>query len=315
MDQRELRHGVISALLQAGEPLTLQELAAECGLAADELRDVLDALLDDGSVVEGRLSSSKPRPQYRWQARWAAEVERRTAASKRALRAAVEATGHAPDAPLGLETPPAQAFCDYIVNEYQPPEDKRLLVFLQCAVRRPFSSSPSHASMRRAISVATGFDPGADFVNCPVHVVVLASTIGPAPYEFEDVWPVTVRSGGVKHFDPTTYARARPILAQRMASYVTTHGGNYDHIATFTDGRYAEVMEEARRVAGVDFPVLPDAKGERVTRRGKSRPRKYWEKYWIQLYREIVSRLRPAHQARAEARLREMDVECDAGCR
>ena len=55
MSGHELRHEVISALLQAGEPLTLSELAGVCGLSEDDVGDVLDGLLDDGSVVAGAL--------------------------------------------------------------------------------------------------------------------------------------------------------------------------------------------------------------------------------------------------------------------
>ena len=39
----------------------------------------------------------------------------------------------------------------------------------------------------------------------------------------------------------------------------------------------------------------------------KGRP--YWEKYWIQLYLEIVSRLGPAARKQAQARLKKMNIE------
>ena len=132
-----------------------------------------------------------------------------------------------------------------MINEYRPPEDKGILVFLQCSVRRPFSSWPSHVSMRRAVSVATGHDPGADFVRCPVHAVVPASKVGPVPYELEDEYPANVRAGGVKHFRPEHYAQVKPVLAERMAQYIRAHGHNYDRIATFTQGRYGEVTVAA----------------------------------------------------------------------
>jgi len=124
-----------------------------------------------------------------------------------------------------------------------------------------------------------------------------------------------VRSGGVKHFGREHYARVKPILAQRMAEYVTAHHASYDRMTTFTDGRYAEVMHEARQQAvdacgaSVDFPVLPVPDGPRVTRKGRSTPRTYWEKYWIQLYLEIVRWLEPGARREARMRLDGMDVE------
>jgi hypothetical protein len=276
--------------------------------------------VDEDLVVRGKLLTpsaakrvAEPAPQYCWAARWARDIERRTAEAKERLRAIAVP----PDAPgehgVRLDSEPVLAFNDYLIHEYRPPEDKRLLVFLQCSVRRPFSSSPSHASMRRAISVASGYSPSDDFIRCPVHVVVLASRIGPVPYELEDVYPANVGGGGVKHFDPAHYAHAKPVLAERMASYITAHRDAYDRITTFTEGRYGEVMNEARRIAGVDFPVLPMPDGARLVRAGRSRPRTYWGKYWIQLYAEVTSWLDPPGQAAARARLDELDVELHAG--
>jgi hypothetical protein len=219
-----------------------------------------------------------------------------------------------PEIKLDVESEPATTFYRHVIDEYKPPGDKRFLVFLQCSVRRPFSKSPSHAAMRRAIRVATGYDPRSDFEACPVHVVVLASRIGPVPYELEDAYPANVRGGGVKQFETRRYERAKPILATRMAQYVIAHGDNYEGVTTFTEGRYAEVMQEARATIvkhsgeGAHFPILPQIGGPRIVRMGKSVPHRYWEQYWIQLYLEIVGWLAPDQQALAQARLEELGV-------
>jgi predicted RNA-binding protein len=278
-------------------------------MAEEEIRPALRGLVGENLVVEGQLLPEKAAPQYRWAARWVREAEARSLNSRRKLLAIVRSPAVAQEAEIDFDSEPALAFHDYVINAYRPPKDKRLCVFLQCSVRRPFSFSPSHASMRRAISVATGYDPRREFERCPVHVVVLASKIGPVPYELEDVHPANVRSGGVKHFDRATYARAKPILAERMAQYIMAHGDSYDRMATFTEGRYAEVMQEAKKRAATDFPVLPRLEGPRIMRMGRSTPLRYWEKYWIQMYLEIVSWLGPVMQAQAQARLRAMDVE------
>jgi len=312
---REVRHRVIAVLLQSGGPMTVSELSAECGTTQTAVRAALADLVGDDLVVQGRLVAGKSAPQFCWAAAWARELERSTVGSKERLRSAVSGVELPPGQRLDIDSKPVLAFHNHIIHEYRPPRDKRWLVFLQCSVRRPFSSSPSHASMRRAISTATGYDPGKEFDSCPVHVVVLASTMGPVPYEFEDVYPANVRSGGVKHFGREHYARVKPILAQRMAEYVTAHHASYDRMTTFTDGRYAEVMHEARQQAvdacgaSVDFPVLPVPDGPRVTRKGRSTPRTYWEKYWIQLYLEIVRWLEPGARREARMRLDGMDVE------
>jgi len=309
----EIRNRVIAVLLQSEAVLGLGEIAAQAGIQEKQLRPVLEELVASCQVVEGRLSPDQQAPQYRWRARWESEIGRRTAEAKERLRGLVGAADDVPDERPGIDSPPVLAFHEYVINEYRPPEDKRCLVFLQCSVRRPFSTSPSQASMRRAISVATGYDPSNDFLSCPVHVVVLASTMGPVPYEFEDIHPANVGGGGVKHFSSEHYARVKPILAERMAAYVTAHRDCYDHITTFTDGRYGEVIEDAKGIAGVDFPVLPVPNGPRILRMGRSAPRTYWQKYWIQLYLEIVSWLESPSQEQAGARLKELDVRFDPG--
>ena len=313
MNPEEVRYQLISTLLQAGAPLTQDELIARCGIAEEEILPVLREMVNTSLVVEGELVPDKPSPQYCWAARWTQEAERRAASSKRELKSAVKPSEIVKERDLDIDSEAVLRFYDYVINDYNPPKDKQFLVFFQCSVRRPFSSSPSHASMRRAISVATGYDPGRDFRSCPVHVVVLASKVGPVPYELEDVYPANVGGGGVKHFSKEYYALVKPILAHRMAQYIIAHGRNYRQIATFTEGRYAEVMEEARTIAGVYFPIFPMLNGPQIIRRGKSFPRTYWEKYWIQLYLEIVSWLDPDMQMQAEARLNKMEVRYHEG--
>ncbi|MFC1712363.1 DUF5591 domain-containing protein [Candidatus Poribacteria bacterium] len=313
MEPTEVRYRLISALLQADGPLTFAELLDQCGIVEKKVTPVLKDLVNKSLVVEGGLIPDKPAPQYCWGARWTKEAERRAITSQQELRKAVKTTQVVQERSLDIDSESVLTFYNHIINGYTPPEDKRFLVFLQCSVRRPFSSSPSHASMRRAISVATGYDPRKNFDKCPVHVVVLASKIGPVPYELEDVYPANVRGGGVKHLDKKPYARVKPILAERMAQYILTHGGNYEQFATFTESRYAEVMEEAREMAGVYFPIFPILDGAQILRRGNSFPRTYWEKYWIQLYLEIVDWLDPDMQAQAEARLKKLDLRYHEG--
>ena len=294
MDRAEARYRVTAALLQATTPLPLSEIVSASDVNRPAVLDALWELAEEGLAVEDHWLADEPGPQYCW----ASRLQDGSLASPERL---------------GLDCEAARAFHDFVLNRYRPPEDKKFLVFFQCAVRRPFSSSPSQAFMRRAVSVATGLDPARDFRRCPVHVVVLASMIGPAPYEFEDTYPVNVRAGGVKHFSDQHYASAKPVLAQRMADYLLAHGKRYKRVAAFTQGRYADVMREACRLAGVEFPIFPERGGPRVTRLGDSIPRTYWQRYWIQLCLEIMAWLSPQARTQAEARLDELGVEYEDG--
>jgi hypothetical protein len=322
MNRSEVRYHITATLLQADGPLTLAELVANCGIEERDLVSVLRELIDAGQVVEGTLVPDRPDKrtdptQYAWAARWTQEAQRRTTGVQQDLRTALDTIERVPNHELDVESQPSTAFYDYVLHEYQPPRDKRFLVFLQCSVRRPFSTAPSHAAMRRAIRVATGYDPSPskEFESCPVHVVVLASKIGPVPYELEDLYPANVRGSGVKQFDWRRYERVKPVLAERMAQYMLTFQEHYEQITTFTEGRYAEVMRAAKDIAvanggeSLQFPVLPKIGGTSIVRIGKSTPHQYWARYWIQLYLEIVSWLEPDQQEQAGERLYDLDVE------
>ncbi|MEW6750401.1 MAG: hypothetical protein AB1505_05420 [Candidatus Latescibacterota bacterium] len=81
------------------------------------------------------------------------------------------------------------------------------------------------------------------------------------------------------------------------------------HVAAFGEGRYAEVLRDAGRLSGTRFPVLPEPGGLRLTRLGHWRPRKYWERYWIQLYVVVAEWLDSVARQQAVLRLRALDVE------
>ena len=313
MNRSEIRYRATAALLQADGPVTLARLVKESGVTKRSLLPVLKTLVSEKLVVEGKLGPRARGGQYCWAARWQADSRARSAEARKRLVRLMAPFEKRLGGRFTIEGDAAVAFHRFIVNDYEPPENKRFLVFLQCSVRRPFSTSPSHGSMKRAIRVATGLDPRKERESCPVHVVVLASRVGPAPYDLEDVYPANVRSGGVKDFGPEHYARVKPILARRMADYICAHGERYERIATFTESRYGEVMAEARGLAGVDFPVLPAPNGARISAMGGSTPRTYWAKYWIQLYLEITSWLDPAARSQAGERLAKLEVTYTGG--
>ena len=291
MTSAEANYRVAAALLRSDRALTLAEVVEETGVRRAAVMAALDGLVEAGDIETGELVKSEPGPQYAWAELAADDTSRRV--------------------PPGLNSELVKRFNSFVVNDYKPPAGKKHLVFFQCSVRRPFSTSPSQASMRRAVQMATGYDPAPrnDFAKCPVHVVVLASLIGPVPYDLEEVYPATVSFGGVGHFSGSDYAIVRPILAERMAAYIKKNKRRYRSYATFTSGRYGEVMADAAELAGVEMAIFPDPRGPRVIRMGDSRPRAYWQKYWIQLCLEIAGWLGPAGERGAMKRLADHDVE------
>jgi hypothetical protein len=307
MDRGGVRYRVATVLLGADAPRTLAEIVRDASAARPAVLNALWDMVEEGVVVEGALLSGRPGPQYCWHTRWRTEAGNPRKAKPSGERPPRDLSGWPRELDLGGEI--VSEFHDFVVRRYEPPPDKRLLVLFQCSVRRPFSKSPSHASLRRAVRTATGFDPARQFTQCPVHVVVLASRIGPVPYELEDFYPANVRSGGVKHFAGEHYERARPVLTRRLADYLVAHAGRYDRVAAFGDSRYGQIMRDAAELAGRRFPVFPDPEGERVLSIGTSRAQNYWQKYWIQLHREVAGWLPQAQAEDAERRLEALGLE------
>ena len=291
MTSAEAHYRVAAELLRSERPLTLAEVVEATGVRRAACLSALDDLEATRDIGSGELIPGEPGPQYAWGELPADDSSRRV--------------------PPGLNSELVKRFNRFVINDYKPPAGKKHLVFFQCSVRRPFSTSPSQASMRRAVQMATGYDPAPrnDFAKCPIHVVVLGSLIGPVPYDLEEVYPATVSFGGVGHFSDSDYSIVRPILAERMAAYITANKRRYQTYATFTSGRYGEIMSDAAELAGVAMAVFPDPRGPKVIRIGDSRPRTYWQKYWIQLCLEIANQLGPAGKRATRRRLAQHNVE------
>jgi len=83
MNRKELRHRLISVLLQAAGPLDLGELAAQCGADPKDVLRALKDLLAEDRVVQGLLLPDRPGPQYRWAARWEEQAKELAAGSRK----------------------------------------------------------------------------------------------------------------------------------------------------------------------------------------------------------------------------------------
>lgn len=290
MTHQEARFRMATVLLSADKPLTLRELTAAADLTAIFAREAADQLVLAGQAQ--LLEQPGHEPTYGWAT---------------PLDAASRAN------PPALDSLIVRHFIDYILNDYSPPAHTHTLAIFQCCVGRPFYRTQSHAFMRHAIEAATGLDPWRDLSACPVHVVVLGSWIGPVPYELQTIHPATVSATGVKQMPDFLYAAARPILVQRMADYLRAHGRHYQHIATFTDGRYAQIMRDVAQTLGRHIAILPNPTGPRVTRYQGGTPRTYWQRYWIQLALELSRPSGPKAQAQTLDRLRQMGVQATQG--
>ena len=308
MDKQALN--ILSLLLEKDAAVPSTAIASRHGISSRATNKALAELAREKLIVQGRHFMDKSGEGY-WRPTGKAHEIDLAAESTRIELAGIMnpfEKRHGQKNP-GLDSDAARAFHEFVIRRYRPPANKRYLIFFQCSIGRPFWRSPSHGTIRRAIKTATGADAAQQFHSCPAHVVVLASTIGPVPYDLQEIFPANISAGGVKHFGHEHYARVRPVLAQRMADYLSAHGSHYEHTASFADGRYGEILLEAGRLAGTKFPIYPRQRGARIVSIKGSPPRTYWQRYWIQLHLEIVSWLDCRVRKEAEERLRKAGVE------
>ena len=80
-----------------------------------------------------------------------------------------------------LQRPEIRRFRDKVLNDYHPPEHKRVLVLLPCSAKKPYSLSKTHKMFASAIRTGDH--------ETLVHEVVVTSPLGIVPRELETFFP------------------------------------------------------------------------------------------------------------------------------
>lgn len=80
-----------------------------------------------------------------------------------------------------LSRPEIKRFRNKIMNEYQPPAHKKVLVLLPCSAKKPYSLSRTHKMFMSAIRTADH--------DTLVHEVIVTSPLGIVPRELETFYP------------------------------------------------------------------------------------------------------------------------------
>jgi len=90
----------------------------------------------------------------------------------------------------------------YIVNSYDPPE-REIAIFLPCALKKPYSESPSHRLFHRVIDSTLSSD---------LYHIVIFGTCGVVPGELESMYPLhttVICSGMQRSEDSRCFLRDR----------------------------------------------------------------------------------------------------------
>ncbi|MFH1055090.1 MAG: DUF5591 domain-containing protein [Candidatus Altiarchaeota archaeon] len=161
-----------------------------------------------------------------------------------------------------LTHPHYEVWQDYLIRWYRPPEG-RVLLFLPCSRRKPYSLSKTH---ERIIGVLE--EEGRN----NFHEVML-SNAGVVPREFEDRYPFESYDWDESLETPEIKARYVEVTAERIRQYLTAHRQYYKGVVCFLK-HDSESYEALRRACGeLDVEVKNLLRKETYERiRGQDRP-------------------------------------------
>ena len=155
------------------------------------------------------------------------------------------------DSPLQKEPPTISL--DYtpdsfsIPADYEPPKDKRILLTIPCAGKKPYSLSRTHTIVNTKLQSAFGNN------QQKIHKITLSGLYGPVPEEFESEEPV-VRYDF--QLSPKNIAQIQ-LSADRFKAYLDKHNDNYTLVVGYaTSVAYRKVFERLQEHCS-DFILLP----------------------------------------------------------
>jgi archaeosine synthase len=135
----------------------------------------------------------------------------------------------------------------YIIDEYEV-EPRDIAIFMPCAVRKPYSASPSHQLIRMIISQV--FDPS------QYHIVIFG-TCGIVPAELEEMYPFAhykYMLGKTK--DEKIKEDFLRIETGRVAEYLGKTRDVYKYRIAYCLGLFRESLIRGSREAGVPIDLL-----------------------------------------------------------
>lgn len=135
-----------------------------------------------------------------------------------------------------LTHPHFEVWQDYLVRWYQKPKEKRMVLFLPCSYKKPYSESKTHKKI-----IATLSELNAREI---VHEVML-SNAGVVPREFENLYPFNSYDWDEGLETEEIKKRYIEVTAERIRKYLQTH--RYEKILCFLkyDSESYKALEKA----------------------------------------------------------------------
>ncbi len=136
----------------------------------------------------------------------------------------------------------------FVIPEiYAPPQDKRVLLTIPCAGKKPYSLSRTHSIINTKLQTAFGEN------QREIHKITLSGLYGPVPEEFESEEPV-VRYDF--QLSPRNTAQIQ-LGADRFNAYLDKHGDHYELIVGYATSQAYRMVFESIQLSHPGFIVLP----------------------------------------------------------
>lgn len=136
----------------------------------------------------------------------------------------------------------------YIIDEYEIPV-RKIGIFIPCAIRKPYSSSPSHRLFRSIIEEALPDDS--------YHITIFG-TCGTVPAELELMYPFAHYHYMLgKTTDEKIRADFHRIEVRRLVGYLKKTRDNYEKRIAYCIGPFRKAMVEACGITGTLMTIMP----------------------------------------------------------
>jgi archaeosine synthase len=135
----------------------------------------------------------------------------------------------------------------YIIDEYNV-EPKEIAIFMPCAVRKPYSASPSHQLIRSIIG---------QVLRPEQYHIVIFGTCGIVPAELEEMYPYAhyqYMLGKCK--DQKTLDDFLAIETDRVAGYLTKTKDVYQYRIGYCIGLFREALIRGSAKSGVPIDMI-----------------------------------------------------------
>ncbi|MGA2161599.1 MAG: DUF5591 domain-containing protein [Methanoregula sp.] len=144
----------------------------------------------------------------------------------------------------------------YIIDEYEV-QPKDIAIFIPCAIRKPYSTSPSHQLIRMIISQV--------FDESRYHIVIFG-TCGIIPAELETMYPYAHYKYMLgKCHDDKVKEDFLTIETDRVAGYLEKTRYVYKYRITYCIGLFREALIRGSEKSGVKIDLLLPTK-DRINR-------------------------------------------------